>query len=102
MSNILNLDDIAPQKVEKVIKLGGAEHQMQTLSVGDFIEQAQKMKEVEEGNFEQELDFFLAMIGKAFPTITKEMIQGLSMSQIEALMMFINEAGEEEGKPAAA
>ena len=93
--NILNLDTLETGS-EKVIIIGGEEHQMHPFSVQDFIEQMKSISGAEDAAPEEAFELVVDSIVRAFPTLDRDDILGLEMPKLNAIYEFIRATTEEE------
>ena len=102
-TKILNLDEIEVS-TDKGFKFKGVQHDMQPLSVGDFIAQMKKIDKLKGENVSEAaaIEFMREAVIAAFPTLTPEDANGMKLSQLRVLVEFIKddaEGAEAEGKP---
>lgn len=90
----LNLDEIATE--EKVtIKVDGANHELKEMSVGDFAWAQKQIQQLEkagpDGDPTAVFDQLVDIVSRQFPTLGREGANKLTMSQLNALMKFIQD-----------
>ncbi|WP_276122565.1 hypothetical protein [Pararhizobium qamdonense] len=99
----LDLDAI-DSPVDFTIKLNGKEHKVVETSVSGFIKTARAIEELSvNASVEKELEVSLSIIQRTLPTIPKEELEGLTLTQLNKIKDFVMTAnGEkvEELKPA--
>lgn len=99
---VLNLDSLV--KVDKSVKLKGVEHNVCEMSVDDFIVANQEAKRIaalkdapdSEDKSVQELNSSIKLLNRVLPSIAEAELRGLTFSQLNALMDFVNGILEEE------
>lgn len=72
-----------------VIKLGGEEHPLVPVTVEAFVANTkalQKMGRATEGDLAAEVDIVIDIILRAFPTMTREMLQKMPLANLNKLM----------------
>lgn len=90
MAKILDLDEL--ETPEFALKLGGKEHVMNELTVEDFIQNTRELAKLRESTDEAEhFEAYVRMIGRMFPTIQKEDLMKLKLSQLGRIMQWIQE-----------
>lgn len=101
MTKILNLDKIETKR-EKAIILGGVEHVMKTFTVKEYIyhmKEAAKLSKLDENNIDsldQGLAATVSILMNAFPTVTKEQFDALTMDQLDAIRELVDDQTEED------
>jgi hypothetical protein len=84
--NYLDLDAIGTE-ISLVVKLDGKDHQLQAISVDDFVTNLQIVQKMgTDVTVDQEIDLLVDMLSRAFPTIPKERLRKLTLPQLNALM----------------
>jgi hypothetical protein len=122
MPKMLNLDEVAAS-TERVLTIKGVTYAMKPMSVADFIEytsatQAEQLKATKtkakaktsdkpkpalEKSIKDIMETFIEMVTKSFPTLPDEIVRGLTLDQLNAIVSFARgeqdpEAEEEEKK----
>lgn len=107
-AKMLNLDEVAARE-ERIVVLKGVEYPMKAVSVKDFIEMTKRGEEADEKNmsFAESVEWLIDMVSKVFPTIPKDVLDDLTMPQLNAILELAKgeaeaeEGDESEGKPEA-
>lgn len=112
MSNpeFLDVDAIAP-KVKKTISIKGKTHDFVAPSVGDFLDEMRRVREMQKRlKDSEETDQFEAMelmiesmknsIKSSFPTVSDDELNALSSEQVYAIRNFISAQIEEDSSEA--
>lgn len=96
MTKLLNLDELPSQRIERTIVLNGKRHEMQPLSVGQFIQQ-QKLAAGLEGNTDptKEFDALIDMILSVFPSMQRDELEALSFDKLRAVFDFLQDQAPE-------
>jgi hypothetical protein len=103
----LDLDSFANEQ-EFVVKLKGIEHKLVSLTVNDFIFNTKLIQSLGTApDIETELNAVIKMLTRAFPTMTEEMLRGMEIQKLNAILDFAHanngqRAGEAEAKAEAA
>ncbi|NQZ53217.1 MAG: hypothetical protein HRT93_03075 [Piscirickettsiaceae bacterium] len=101
MAKMLNMDEIQEEQ-KKVLKLGGSEYPMKELSVSEFIKLTQKA-EKDEGKdmtLSEQVKELIQMVKDAFPTLEDKKLKALSLQQLNTIIGFARDIGEEGAKEA--
>jgi Mg2+/Co2+ transporter CorC len=84
----LDLDAVS-MPTEVVVKLDGKEHKLQELTVQDFIENTKDQAKLgETSTVEEQMDVMIAMIHRAFPTISEDQLRKLGLTKMTSLLNF--------------
>lgn len=90
-TKIVNIDDLA--QALKAIVIDGQTHEMREMTVQEFINKAAEAKNVEAKSGEMSLDEQIKtavdMVHDAFPTIPRERLAQLKLTQLTAIMDLI-------------
>jgi hypothetical protein len=93
----LNLDALA--KVELTVTLNGKDHQVKEMGVDDFIQasaEAEAMKSLDGDSLKENISATIKHLHRVLPTIPETEIRALSVSQLAALVAFVNGTLEDE------
>lgn len=109
MTKFLDLDSVTPE-AEFVLKLNGKDHPLKTATVRTFVD---NMKDIEslalDATVVQEIEISVKIIKRAFPTITDEELDELTLDQVKAISEYAlgangekveAQAGDEGNAPA--
>lgn len=100
----LDLDAVQAD-VQLTVKLGGIEHELVPVSVGDFVKNTKMIQQLEAASDDPEkhLTIIMDMLKSAFPTMTTEILNKLTLKQLEALrnVAFNNNGSQEVTQNAA-
>jgi hypothetical protein len=97
---VLNLDSL--EKVEKSVTLKGVTHAVVEMSVEDFIAANAEAKRLEElqadptATADENLSAMVRHLARVLPTIGVEELRKLKLSQLQALVQFVNGVLTEE------
>ena len=85
--NYLDLDEIGTQDT-MVVKIRGREHKLREATVDDFIANTRESQRLAKDakTPDEELEAILNMILRAFPTLTRTDLGGVSMSNLNKLL----------------
>lgn len=98
---LLNIDDLA--KPKRAIVVGGYEHQLAEQSVGQLIEAAK----LDSGEVTQaddvvaKFESYVKTIRRLIPTCPEEVVRGLTVKQMSAIVKFSNDPDEDIVQAAA-
>ncbi|HEV7286885.1 MAG TPA: hypothetical protein VGN75_18710 [Kaistia sp.] len=94
MTRLLDLDNL-PTREDYALVLNGARHVMQPLSVGNFIAQQKRAKELE-GNTDPAVEFaaLVDMVASVFPTMPRGDLDALPVNKITAIYEFVVSQGK--------
>lgn len=89
---VLNLDELAPE--QRVLTIKGQQYPMKEMTVADFIEitkeaQAAESAERRELSLGEQVEMLVEAIVKAFPTCPREVLLGLALNQLTAILTFV-------------
>ena len=88
----LDLDAIAEES-QFTFKLNGKEHQMRVATVATF---AESMREIQtlalDASVESELEVIVRLVKRAFPTMSNEEVQNLTLPQLRHINDFVFDA----------
>lgn len=88
----LDLDAVAADRNEIVLKLNGKEHTMKHATVRDFVENTKSINTIgAAGDLEAETASVIGIIKKGFPDISEEDLWDLGLDQLNAIMEFLRE-----------
>ena len=88
MTNLLNLDELAPAK--RTVTLGGTSHEVKPMTVEAFVRRQREAKDVDDTTDPAEqIERAVKMISETIPTIKIEVLNGLTMEQLTALINFV-------------
>lgn len=103
MTEILNLDELAPTPRE--VKLKGETYPVMEMSVDDYIELQKIAKKIDTNSIESMIDTLVTVICRLIPSMPEEIVRKMPDAQLNALMTFLNlvgaEGAPEEGKSEA-
>lgn len=91
---LLNLEALTKSVVNRVVKVGNAEHQIKTLNVQQFLEildetkEVQKLADAGEFTMPEEVRITTKIVGFALPTLSKVEIDSLDLNQLQAIAAF--------------
>lgn len=99
----LHLDEVQPA-ISKVLTLKGVSHTMQELSVGQMIENLRIAESLENKTLSlaEQIEFMVNLVQNVFPTCPRADLEGLSFSQLNAVVEFAQSSVEDvaaEGAP---
>lgn len=98
---LLNIDDLVTPK--RAVKICGYEHQIAEQSVGQLIESA-KMSKAQRDNQDDVIsrfEDFVATVKRMLPTCQEDVLRGLTIKQLVAIVDFANEPDEAAVQEAA-
>lgn len=101
---ILDLDAVIPER-EVVVKLDGKDHKLVPVTLEDYLKNTKLIRDLATGgedvDFQKEFDIAIDMVDRAFPSITKDRLQKLTLIQLNKLAEFARGAdGTEVAKDA--
>jgi len=88
-TNFLDLDALADEAVQVVVKLKGVEHRLVQATVADFIANTKAIKNMAANgvnDLEEEVNMVISMIVRAFPTMSAEMLKALPLTSLNSLL----------------
>lgn len=100
--NYLDLDAVKPDEV--IVNFQGKRHQLEPISLGDWIANTKAIKRLAAtaGDPEKEVEILIEMVGRSLPTM-KDDLPKLKLPQLKALQDFaMKHAGQVEGDKEAA
>jgi len=86
----LDLDSVVPEK-EVVVKLGGQDHKLVPITVEGFIQNTKEIEaftKITNPTPEDEISLTIGMLQRSFPTMTAELLRGLTVLQLNKLNEF--------------
>lgn len=84
----LNLDDLA--KHNRTLTIGGVEHVVEEMTVGNFIETTNAASKMGENpTFRQQVDATIDMILRSVPTLKREELNKLPLEKLTTIIRFI-------------
>lgn len=96
-TKIVNIDDLA--QASKAIVIDGETHDMREITVQEFINKAAEARKVEaeagDLTMEQQVDKAIEMVHDAFPTVDRERLARLKLTQLSAIIDLIVTAPEQ-------
>lgn len=89
---VLNLDELAPE--QRVLTIKNVQYPMKEMTVADFIEVTKQARQAEseeakELSMGEQVELLVDAIQKGFPTCPKEVLMGLSLTQLTAILQFV-------------
>jgi hypothetical protein len=92
MTKFLDLDAIAVDDNPLTVKLGGVKHVLKPITVKDFIANTKALQNLSGTNIsvEAEMNLMMDMIMRAFPTVTRDMLEDLKLDSLNQLVEFAN------------
>lgn len=98
---LLNIDDLVTPK--RAVKIGGYEHQIAEQSVGQLIESAKmsKAQRDDQDDAVSRFEDFVATVKRMLPTCQEDVLRGLTIKQLVAIVDFANAPDEEAVQEAA-
>lgn len=94
LMKLLNLDPLVKSVQKRVIVIDGAEHEICSLNVEQFLSITEQTKEIAEksanGEFTvaEEVRVTMEVVSYAVPSLTKEQINRLKLDQLQAIAAF--------------
>jgi hypothetical protein len=100
MTKLLDLDSILPPKKE--IKVAGKTYAVAEMSVGLFAKvKAFEGKDIEAMSMLDQVEAYAGLVSEVIPDVPKEVINRLSIPQLQQVFSFAMEQAEEENEAAA-
>lgn len=86
---ILNLDELA--KTTRTITLGGKEHEVIEMTVGNFIEtsKAAELLESDKASLPVQMEESIKMVIRSVPSLTDEQLRKLSLEKLATILKFL-------------
>ncbi len=98
---VLNIDNLA-KKPARTVKIGEQEYEVIDMTVENFIETSKAAARVEDGTITEQIEATIGMIQRSIPTMPKEVITGLSLDALQAIVEFVREDAEADAPAAPA
>lgn len=85
MTKVINLDALTDEPAV-VIVLNGVEHAMVAPTVGSFVTNMKMVQSLAvDAGVADEVDMMIGMILRAFPTLTREDVEGMSFKHLQSI-----------------
>lgn len=99
MAKVVNLDDFANEV--RMVTLKGKSYEMREYTVQDYVDAAVVSDIPEDGatNTENQVKMAMKFVGSMFPTMPEELVKGMNIRQLNAIVQLIYGAFSPEADP---
>lgn len=99
MTKILNIDQLTPRNPAREIHIGGEQHVIQEMTVGDFIETTKDVQRMmtEGAGLADQMEATIRMITRCVPTLTAEKLASYKLSTLAKIADFVRGQDEVDG-----